>query len=363
MLLFDHQAFFIQTVGGISKYHAALYEHLNKLGFPCDLPVYLSENEYLSNGVYAGWFASVRFKGKSRFLNLVNNLQKQLVKNQLKDSKYKIFHPTYYDAYFLPAMRSQKLVLTVHDMVHEKFPDLVTDNTHHRVVKNKRSLLEHADLVIAISVQTKLDIVEVYPDVPSEKIKVVYHACEFKGASTPGIILPDKYILYVGGRKGYKNFYPFLREVAEYSHENPACKILLVGNPLDKEEQVYVSKLRLNDRIITYRAKEDELFSLYKNAFCFVFSSAYEGFGLPVLEAQSAGCPAVLNNISVFREIAPDGSCVYYDQDEKGSLGTALKMLENKAVWDSVVFAGKQNASRFTWDQVALNYIDIYNSI
>ena len=142
------------------------------------------------------------FKGKERIYEYANRMSSILT---ITTTKFDIFHLTYYNPYFLKYLK-KPYVITVHDMIHEKFVDILKEKKN-----NKKHTIENASKIIAVSENTKKDIMDIY-GIDGKRISVVYHDYS---SNTKTIVpirnLPSKYILYVGARRGYKDFFDSLK--------------------------------------------------------------------------------------------------------------------------------------------------------
>ena len=168
-IIYDSFIFSEQTYGGISRYFYELIKSLNKeKDIKTLTPLVFSNNYYIRDKKYfkhLTLFPNKRIRGKQRFIFLINRIA-FLIALQKKD--FDIVHPTYYDTYFLKYIGNKKLVITVYDMIHEKF-------FQDKITEKKRLLCERADLIITISENTKQDLIEIF-NIMESKIKVVYLA-------------------------------------------------------------------------------------------------------------------------------------------------------------------------------------------
>ena len=215
-LLFDNQIFLAQPAGGISRLFAELYRNfkLPQSGIRVSTPFSFGDNIYAHNiGRQKSFFSGIQFKGKNKVKNVIN---KYCMTSQLQKKKYDIFHPTYYNPYFIDYIGKKPFVLTVFDMIHEIYAqtyfqkDTITS-------KQKKYLVEKAKRIIAISESTKNDIIRIFkinPDI----IDVVYLGCNMdfrKSIKCPVGLINKKYLLFVGNRGLYKNFLMFVRSIAQ----------------------------------------------------------------------------------------------------------------------------------------------------
>ncbi len=367
-VLLDHQAFFMQKYGGISFYFAEIIKKMysNDLVLPV-------VNDFVSNNVNKegilpfiekkrvfsdligayyrfNFISSIKVaKNYNRFTSIVN----------LKRNDFDIFHPTYYDPYFISYLKDKPYVLTVHDMIHEKLANFFPKDN--QTVKNKRKLIKNAARIIAISKNTKHDITTMI-DIDPEKIDVVYHGFhKMTNHFTKSKSLPDKYLLYVGERKGYKNFCKFIYAYAKVRETIPDVKLVCTGHPFSKEELLVFKSLRLESSILHFFAHSyKDISVLYSNAELFVFPSLYEGFGIPILEAFSCNCPIALSNASCFPEIAANAA-EYFDPMSKESIcKSILKVLQDSYYKKELIENGKICLKNFSWEKSALQTFQVY---
>ena len=107
---------------------------------------------------------------------------------------------------------------------------------------------------------------------------------------------------------------------------------------------------------------DEKLNSLYNEAFCLFYTSLYEGFGLPILEAQQAGCPVIALNSSSIPEVIGDQRLLI-DQVSEDSIGHAINLLNDPEQRELIIEQGLRNVKRFSWDKMAEEYYNLYNSI
>jgi len=248
-------------------------------------------------------------------------------------------------------------------MIHEKFSEFFP--TYDITAKNKRILIEKASKIIAISKNTKKDLIEIFGVEPS-KIEVVYHANSLvlDDNSSLGVSVPKKYILFIGQRSGYKNFDTFIRATAAVLNENIELSIACVGGGRFKTEELsLLSKLKIQDRVFQYDGDDESLAQFYKKAVMFIFPSLYEGFGIPVLEAFACKCPLVCSNTSSLPEIAGNGA-EYFDPYSEKSIHQAIKnVLDDSNYRKLLISNGSERLKKFSWKQTAIDTKKVYESI
>ena len=365
-ILFDHQIYTNQNYGGISRYFYELSKGLTSLGNECKNSVYFSENEYTKDTIAykTHRFIPFYFKGRER---LKGHLNQMFSERSLRKGAYDIFHPTYYDPYFLKTKSAQKpFVVTFYDLIHEKFsgryPTLLTNMD--QVISNRMVLLNSASRIIAISESTKRDLVEYYGIAP-DQIHVTHLASSlFVPESVPDRLTKyGKYILFVGTRMGYKNYTFFLESVSELLRRETDLRLICAGGgSFSPEEEVLIQRLGLAGKVQQLPINDHRLAMLYKNALFFVFPSLYEGFGIPVLEAFNCGCPAIISNASSLPEVGGDAALYVDPEDASDILGKCERLYADPELRDYYRAKGLEQASNFSWQKVAAQTLNIYQS-
>jgi glycosyltransferase involved in cell wall biosynthesis len=277
-----------------------------------------------------------------------------------ENSNFDIFHETYYSRIDC-CPRSAKRVLTVHDMIHEKFSEMFPkqDKTH----KIKASSIKRADHIICVSEATRKDLIE-FLGVPSEKTSVVYHGYSLTTDHT--VPIPAKinrpYILYVGHRAGYKNFFALLRAYSLSCRLKNDFSIVCFGgeNTINTEIAMAISLNISQDKILYLSGSNDILAGLYSSASLFVCPSLYEGFGITTLEAMAFGCPVACSNAGSLPEVVGDAAQLF-DPANDEEICTAIEQVvyspdRNKMLIDQ----GYQRIKRFSWDKCASDTLDVY---
>ncbi|PWJ58783.1 glycosyltransferase involved in cell wall biosynthesis [Dyadobacter jejuensis] len=311
-ILFDHQKFTTQRYGGISRYFANIVQQIaQSTDFSSEVGLLYSQNHYLSpSGNELDRFMSPLLR-HHRLSDLLYKANQAYSHRLVKKDDFDLFHPTYYDTYFLEDLK-KPMVTTIHDMTYEKLPEYFW--AQDPLTHNKRLHIERADAIIAISETTKSDLMR-YHRVDEDKIRVIYHGIDLKQPLefAPVEGLPDSYLLYVGDRSGYKNFYLFIDAFKAISQKYPKLEVILTGGGrLGIADQELLHRLGLTQKVKHVQVTDEQLNTLYSRAEIFVYPSLHEGFGLPILEAFKANCPVLLSDTPCFREIAQ--SAVAYFQ-------------------------------------------------
>ena len=377
-VLFDHQCFSMQKFGGISRCFIEIYKHLPE---SCKATIAVKE----SNNIYAQellrvnpigyqydhFMFSSHFRGKMRLHKWCDKLKKHKYypdynKNNsidlLKEGNFDLFHPTFFDDYFLPYLNGKPFVLTIHDMIPELYPQYFAKNDFQIIQKQKLAPL--ADAIIVVSENTKRDVIRLM-NIPEEKIHVVYHGCSFK-TEEDILSFTFPYILYVGDRYGYKNFVPFVKALIPTLNKHKDIRVICTGKSFTREEQYLLKKEKVEDRFDSYFVKTDsDLFSLYHHAIAFVYPSEYEGFGIPILEAYQADCPVLLNRTSCFPEIAGEAALFFMMDSNQSNLAEQMEALFSMSSIerDVLLYKQRERLSHYSWERSAKQLAALYQKI
>ena len=359
-ILFDNQMFTLQRFGGVTRYFADLMYNLPVGEFEGTAPMRYCENHYVTE-TYGHEYEKISFPANYRLRRWIYMLvNKQIAWNAVKFAEYDIFHPTYFDPYFIKTIkkRGKPFVLTVHDMTFERYPQDVL--IYDRTIPHKKRLIAEADHIIAVSENTKHDIVELIGTDPS-KITVVHHG--YRPIAEPAPQLFDRYVLYVGERKGYKNFLPWLSAIRPIFNLDPNLKVVCTGSPFSAPEVKLFGKWNIADRLVHISANDAQMASLYRHALCFVFPSHYEGFGIPILEAFSNGCPVCLSNASCFPEVAGDAAIFFNPNDAQSMQDTLKEILVSQALRSELSAKGLRRGKEFSIERMVRQTCDVYSKL
>ena len=363
-LLIDNQTFDNQVFGGISKYYSEIFNIL-KITCKISQPNVYTKNIYLlKNSNYLFLLSLLRLHKIPRINKIIIYLNKKIIFILLKKSNFDIFIPTYYNTNFLNFIGNKPFIVTIHDMNHELYPFYFKNDLS--IISKKKLLIEKSKKIIAVSDNTKKDILNIYPHIPASKIEVIYHAHSIESnyiKELPYYITKKKYILFVGNRERYKNFEWFIKSVSEWVITNNFNIICIGGNEFSFYENNLFKVLNIENCIFQYFVRENELSSFYYNAFAFVFPSEYEGFGIPILEAMACECPVILPRTSSFPEVAGDAG-IYFDLNSSISLISNLNLLlldlNSRYIF---VQKGKLHIKKFSWEKSSLQFYELCNNI
>jgi glycosyltransferase involved in cell wall biosynthesis len=364
-LFIDPQVFWWQRFGGVSRYFAELLEDFRAdesidLRFPLRAHdnAHLREKQLYPNAAAFEFLHSLSFRGADRVRWWLLR-QRDPVLREMKRGTYDLYVPTFFDPYFLDHKRDVPLVVTVHDMTHEVSPDSFP--LDQEFVANKKRLIEAADRVIAVSEATRRDIVRFYP-ATENKIDVVYHGHSMDPSLVEPVEVPGTYLLFVGKRWLYKNFDFLLGAFSKIARDYADLHLVCAGGgSFTNEELRTISERSLRGRVHYRHINDRRLAYLYRNASCFVFPSANEGFGFPILEAMSCRCPVILPRATCFPEVA--GEAALYYEDESGLVEQIQAVLEERIDRNALVDRGLSQAASYSWERCARETKAVYRSV
>jgi glycosyltransferase involved in cell wall biosynthesis len=357
-VLFDHQIMGTQTRGGVSRYFCELLSALRRDDLAeVRLPRIYADNEHFrpllpAPPVLQPVLRTIRRAKPARkvvesvWRRARARLNQRASVQALRRQDFDVFHPTYYDPYFLDPLGKKPFVLTIHDMTHEIYPESFNPGDPTR--ERKALLARAAARIIAISAATKSDIVR-YLDVDPGKIEVIHLANSLTGESEE-LAVPTRYVLYVGGRgRRYKNFADFLLAFAKLASALPDLHLICVSpKDFDRAELGLLRRLGLEDRCVSLPANDRQLAFLYEHASLFVYPSLCEGFGLPILEAFASRCPVALSYTSCLPEIAGEAA-LYFDPADVSSIERALATaFFDPASCQTLIQRGQERLKRFS---------------
>jgi glycosyltransferase involved in cell wall biosynthesis len=265
-----------------------------------------------------------------------------------------------------------KTVITIHDLIFKRFPEWYNYFDREIYDRKVKYGVEHSDVIIAISEQTKRDLISFY-DVSSKKIKVVYQTCNdvFKKKPARSLIrkvedkyeLPDGFLLYVGTVEPRKNAFNIVKAVHKYNIDFP---LILIGRETNyaKEIKKYINDNGLDQRIIMFHeVSTEELPVFYRKARVFIYPSAFEGFGIPIIEALYSGTPVITGKGGCFSE--PGGKhSVYIDPSNVDELAESIiVLLKNEKKREKMSKEGLKYVQRFNTDRILEELYQVYTSL
>jgi len=355
-IVFDNIIFSLQKAGGISVvWYEILKRIINDNNFKLSFYEYNNaENNIFRKKLYLTDASIIKLS------SFALNFKRYLNLKISKETEPFIFHSSYYRTC---SNKNAINITTVHDFTYEKFRKGFRKLIHST---QKRKAILKSDAIICISENTKKDLLEFLPNLDSKKIHVIYNGVSddyFKLIDKHSDKLPfspNTFLIFVGGRdEDYKHF-DFTVEVAA----SMQLKLVIVGGkPLSKDEiQFLNSKLKKENYYFLGNVDNHLLNILYNTPLCPFYPSIYEGFGLPVLEAQKAGCPVIAYNGSSIKEIIGD-SLLLFDEFSIENIDNMIKKyLLNEEYRNVIIQNGLSNANKFSWDLTYQKILSIYDN-
>jgi glycosyltransferase involved in cell wall biosynthesis len=261
-----------------------------------------------------------------------------------------------------------ELVVTVHDLAFRFFPETFPATTRAKLNLLLGVAVGKADRIIAVSESTKSDLIRAFPDIPESKVYVVHHgvnASFFSGAISEQAgekllarygLTSGSYILYVGAIQPRKNLIRLVEAFERSKKSAPGMRLVLVGEEAWLSDPI-IARIEnspfATDIIRVGQAPMHELPIWYQHARLFAFPSLYEGFGLPILEAFSAGTPVLAGEGSSLPEVGGDAA-LYVDPNHTENMSEGLVRLWNdESLCEALVQRGYERVREFSWDRCA----------
>jgi glycosyltransferase involved in cell wall biosynthesis len=284
-----------------------------------------------------------------------------------------IFHGLSNEIPFQFGKSNTRTILTMHDLIFLRFPELYPwiDQLLYR--RKYLSSCHRADKIIAISNQTRQDLIDLV-GIDENRISVVHQGCNpifRKKASEKQLLnvrqkyhLPESYILTVGAIEERKNQSLIVEALHEGKIDQP---LVIVGRPVgswEQELQRRIQKMGLTDQVTILKdVTTFDLPAVYQQSSLFVYPSSYEGFGIPLLEALSSGVPVISSRGSCLEEAGGPGS-IYIDHRDASALSFAIKStLSDPQQKKKMIKEGFIHAEMFSDKSIADKVIEVYSSI
>lgn len=374
-ITYDSQIFCAQTYGGVSRYFCETASRIAKepdvqvsITAPMHINAYL---EHVPPGIVSGFRAP---NVKHFQTNNGGNYPRLALRGlgllfgdwMLRAIKPDIVHETYFSPYRLGPRRARR-VLTIHDMIHEKFASSFPQAD--KTARCKALAAERADHVICVSESTRRDAIEIL-GLPLDKTSVIYLGFDLMntaGARVEELVLPTRgpFLLYVGNRGGYKNFLRLLEAYGASPQLKTGYKLICFGGGAFHEDELKTMQtLGLDSGQVMQLGGGDQLLAtLYERASVFIFPSLYEGFGIPPLEAMSHDCPVVCSNTSSIPEVVGDAG-EYFDPANIESMRAAIeRVVTSDSHRKSLITRGRERLKCFSWDHCAIETLDVYRKL
>ncbi len=265
-----------------------------------------------------------------------------------------------------------KTVVTIHDLIFKHYPQWYKPFDRRMYNWKFKSACKNADKIIAISEQTKSDIIEFY-GTDESKIEVVYQTCNerFKNKATQQQVdaviekysLPKDFLLNVGTIEPRKNALNIVKAIHQHNIETP---LIIIGRNTKYAEDIksYISENKLESQItILHEVTNEELPVFYQLAKMFIYPSTFEGFGIPIIEALYSGTPVITSEGSCFSEPG-GGNSIYVEVGNIEALAKAITnlLLDNNQC-ELMIEEGLKYVQKFNTDKVSQDLYKVYNQL
>lgn len=274
----------------------------------------------------------------------------------------------------LPTLKNDvKKVVTIHDVIFKKLPKTFSIFDRNIYKYKTQKALENADAVIAVSQQTKEDILE-YFKVEESKIHLIYptwnkeyeHDCTYalKEEFIEKFGLPRDFVLYVGSISKRKNFLTLLKAMALPENQDKNLVVVSKGGDEYHDAQSYIFEKKMENRIFFLNnILWYELPIIYHISQGLIYPSLYEGFGLPILEALVCGKPAITSNISSMPEVGGD-ACIFIDPKNVEELSNAINFIYyNLELADEIRFKAATQVQKFQPEKITGQIYQLYQTL
>ncbi len=306
------------------------------------------------------------------------------VVKDLKENNIDIYHGL---SHLIPiGIKSTKIpsVVTIHDLIFERYPHQYSliDRINYRA--QFKNACKHSNKIIAISEQTKNDLIEFY-QVPSDKIEVCYQSCNrlFREVATNTrreevkslYDLPEKYFLCVGSIIERKNLLIICKALLLLRGEL-SIPLVVIGNgkKYKKEIKNFITANKLDKEVIFMSDNEvantsasfnnsDDLPAIYQQAVALIYPSIFEGFGIPILEAFCSGLPVISSNASCLPEAGGDAALYFHPSDEKELAKLMYNVATDDALRQQMIENGFDQAQKFTEEKCATAVMNVYKKV
>lgn len=354
---FTLDAFTGRRMGGVRRIFEKLFRHLPSTGRPCRLAPGFTNGRLPASSLRAmtchrPLLPMPRIRGIDQLVRLGNRVMEHC--GAIPHSA--IIHPTYFDN--LPTC-GNPLVATVFDTIVELFPDV----RHAEEARRKTAMIQRADILIAISNSTRNDLVRLH-GIPESKVRVVHLGSDSVSDTPVPVpqIAGESFLLWVGSRGGHKNFLNTIRGLALSGLGDEHRLLCAGGGPLQRDELHLLRQFEIEGHVTQRDLTDGELAWAYANTLALVYTSSYEGFGLPILEAFRHGAPVVTSDVSAMPEVGGPHA-VYAQPALVESIAEGISEAVAQGRPPDLVAARRKWAAQFTWERCAVETDAVYATL
>jgi glycosyltransferase involved in cell wall biosynthesis len=304
------------------------------------------------------------------------------IKRDLLKEKINLYHGLSYELPYDIDKLNISSVVTIHDLIYERFPEQYSTVDVKIYRAKSMYACQHADSVIAISEQTKQDLVDIYK-VPENKISVCYQSCnpsfaetiskEYKEEVREVFKLPPEFFVYVGSVIERKNLLNIVKAMALLNNELQIPLVVIGGGKQYKQRvKNFIHDNNLNDRVIWFSENDKKISteeytktiaSIYQMSVALIYPSLFEGFGIPVLEALYSRTPVITSNTSCLPETGGDAAIYVNPASEEEIAAAMLKVYKNKVFTEEMTNKGWKHAQNFTVEKCSASVMNVYKQL
>lgn len=363
LVAYDHHAFSLQPFGGVSRYFCELALRVAKqpgLDTRVVAPLHYNQHLAAADGLQrVGRYWRMVHPSTWRVYRGSNALLTPAVLGALRPD---VLHTTYY--WGVPRRFRAPVVVTAFDMIHELYPESFRPEDPTR--EAKRRCVQRADHIVCISHSTARDLHRLL-GVPHAKMTVTHlgFADTLSAVALDAAPPARPYLLYVGQRHGYKNFMAMLQAWGDSAVLREAFDLLAFGGgPFTPAERAAIDKLQPRADAVRQQGGDDAaLARAYRQARAFIYPSAYEGFGIPPLEAMSVGCPVACSHSSSLPEVVGEAALTFDPTDHDALRAAMERVAFDDELRADLVARGGARARHFTWQRCAEETAEVYRRL
>lgn len=361
-LLYDYAIFSMQRMGGVSR---VMSEVISRALAAEDLDAHVWGGLHAHAGLQRikrsfpervhAWSVPQQL---ARY-RLLAPLNRRFFPSAARRGRPALCHYTFFETSTLP--KETKKIFTVHDLIHERYGEHYPANDRQRSLRQKA--LAEADAIICVSDNTRRDLEEFYAvgDIP---VIVAYNGNSLAGVTPQPIHRDRPFWLCVGTRGAWhKNVDVLWQALAQASAIEDHELVHFGGGPLTSSELRRIHELGLTNRVHQIEGSDTLLAGHYAAAQGLIFPSRYEGFGMPLVEAMSQGCPVIASSALPMPEIVADAG-LFFDPDSPEALCKIMVQLHSdNTLCRSLVERGYKRAQHFSWDKSCAQVLNLYRQM
>ena len=357
---------------GIGRYIRNLIEKLSTLDFENDYYILLRKKNYnnlVFNKNFHRVLADFRWYGLSEQIKLpkiLNSIDPDIV---------------HFPHFNVPIFYKGKFIVTIHDLIHQHFK-MTRSTTHDPILYNLKQFgyskvfkkaVTDSEIIITPSNYVKNLLITEW-NVLAEKIKVTHEGVDEKileniknytNISAERILgkynITKPYIFYVGNAHPHKNVEGLVKAFSTLKKTHENLSLVLSGG-----DHYFWQRIRKEvsekNIVFTNSISDEELAIFYKNAQCFIMPSFEEGFGIPLLEAMSLGCPVVSSESGSLKEIGGDAAIYFNPKNILEMVEKILIILNDEKLRNKLIEKGKKRVKEFSWSILAKQTLEVYKS-